>query len=153
MTAGCPLRLICRYPGYRSERSTLRRLAASPLYLGLDARPPTGLPPIADLGARVAQYLARIAGADRESAVRESARAAAKLLGLRTMQDFSPDERVAWMRWAPLVASMQGLSAWSAGEKRALIHVIRAKGGRRESDFVSLFAAHPKLGRALFGSA
>ena len=31
----------------------------------------------------------------------------------------------------------------------ALAEVIRAKGGRRESDFVRLFDAHPKLRRAI----
>jgi hypothetical protein len=28
--------------------------------------------------------------------------------------------------------------------------VVRAKGGRRESEFAALFAAHPRLARALF---
>jgi len=44
---------------------------------------------------------------------------------------------------------MPGLDAWSAAEKLALAAVIRAKGGRRESDFVARFDAHPRLGAAL----
>ena len=72
-------------------------------------------------------------------------------VGLRSLQGFTPDERLAWMRWSPLMVTLQGLQRWSAAEKRALVHVIRAKGGRREGDFVVLFAAHPKLERALFG--
>jgi hypothetical protein len=31
-----------------------------------------------------------------------------------------------------------------------LARVVRAKGGRRESDFLARFDAHPRLGRALF---
>jgi hypothetical protein len=33
-----------------------------------------------------------------------------------------------------------------------MVHVIRAKGARREGDFVALFAAHPKLEQALFST-
>ena len=38
---------------------------------------------------------------------------------------------------------------WSAGEKRALAEVVRAKGGRRESDFVLRFDRHRRLREAL----
>ena len=34
-------------------------------------------------------------------------------------------------------------------DERALVDVIRAKGGRRESDFVARFDAHPRLGAAI----
>jgi len=84
--------------------------------------------------------------------VRECAREAMALLGLRSLQGFTSDEHLAWMRWGPLVVSLPGLSRWSAAEKRAMVHVIRAKGARREGEFVALFAAHPKLESALFGT-
>ena len=106
---------------------------------------------MAEVGARVAQDLAKRAGADRERALQECSTEAMHLLGLRSLQGFTPDERVAWMRWSPLVVTLQGLQRWSAAEKRTLIRVIRAKGGCREGDFVALFAAHPKLERALLG--
>ena len=70
------------------------------------------------------------------------------LLGLRSLEDFTADEHLAWSRWSPLVVTLRGLARWSAAEKRALVHVIRVKGGRREGDF----AAHSKLERALFGA-
>ncbi|OGA19673.1 MAG: hypothetical protein A3H32_05540 [Betaproteobacteria bacterium RIFCSPLOWO2_02_FULL_63_19] len=137
-------------PGHRSDRATLRRLAASHLFFDLDAARPGRLPPLAEIGERVAGDLARRAGADRERAVKECSSEAMHLLGLRSLQGFTPGERLSWVRWAPLVASLPGLSRWSAAEKRALVRIVRAKGGRRESDFVALFAAHPKLERALF---
>jgi len=139
-------------PGHRSERSTLRKLAAWHVYFDLDTTPPAGLPAVAEVGARVARYLAQRAGADRERAVRECIREAMTLLGLRSLQGFTAEERLAWVRWSPLVVTIHGLLRWSAAEKRALVHVIRAKGGRREADFVALFAAHPKLERALFSA-
>jgi hypothetical protein len=46
--------------------------------------------------------------------------------------------------------ALQGLSRWGAADGRALARVVRAKGGRRESDFVRLFDAHPRLTSALF---
>jgi hypothetical protein len=50
---------------------------------------------------------------------------------------------------APLVVGLPGVSSWSRSERRALAGVVRAKGGRRESDFVKRFDAHPRLGRAV----
>ena len=44
---------------------------------------------------------------------------------------------------------LPGVERWSRGEKTALIRVIRAKGGRRESDFVRLFDRHRRLRRAI----
>ena len=139
-------------PGRRSDRATLRKLAVWHVFFDLDTSCPRGLPPVAEVGARIAQDLSRRAGADRERAVRECIREAMTLLGLRSLQGFTQDERLAWMRWGPLVVSLPGLCRWSAAEKRAMVHVIRAKGARREGDFVELFAAHPKLEQALFSA-
>jgi hypothetical protein len=47
------------------------------------------------------------------------------------------------------VAILPGLDGWSAGEKLELAAVIRAKGGRREGDFVARFDAHPRLGASI----
>ena len=68
---------------------------------------------------------------------------------MRSLRGWSPGERLAWERWAPVVALIRGVEGWSAEERRALAGVIRAKGGERESDFVWAFDAHPKLRRAI----
>ena len=139
-------------PEHRSSHATLRKLAASHLVFDLDRSCPAGLPPIAELGLRVAQTLAARGGAGRERALEECSQEAMRLTGLRSMQGYTAEERLAWIRWAPLVVSLPGVSRWSTTEKRSLVRVIRAKGGRRDSDYVALFAAHPKLERALFGT-
>ena len=139
-------------PGHRSDRATLRKLAAWHVFFDLDTSRPLGLAPVGEVGARIAQDLAKRAGADRERALNECSREALVLLGLRSLQGFTSDERLAWMRWGPLVVSLPGLSRWSAAENRAMVHVIRAKGARREGEFVALFAAHPKLEQALFSA-
>lgn len=139
-------------PGHRSERATLRKLAAWHLFFDLDPSRSRGLARVGEVGARVAQDLARRAGADRERALEACSTEAMHRLGLRSFQGFTADERAAWARWSPLLATIHGLERWSAAEKRALVRVIRAKGGRREGDFVALFAAHPKLERSLMGA-
>jgi hypothetical protein len=50
-----------------------------------------------------------------------------------------------------VVFVLPGVWRWSPADRRALAHVIRAKGGRGESEFIARFAAHPKLQQALFG--
>jgi len=136
---------------HRSDRATLRRLAAWHVFFDLDRSRPAGPASEGELGLRVAGVLAARSGADRERGLRECGREAMRLAGLRSLQGFSADERRAWSRWGPLVVSLPGISRWTLAEKRALVHVIRAKGGRRDADCVALFAAHPRLGPALFG--
>jgi hypothetical protein len=65
------------------------------------------------------------------------------------MKDLSPGERLAWRRWAPLVAVLPGLDRWSLKDRKALARVVLAKGGRRESDFVRTFDAHSRLRTAI----
>ena len=139
-------------PEHRSSRATLRQLAASHLFFDLDRSRPADLPQFAQLGLRVAQSLAARGGTDRERALRECSQEAMRLTGLRSLQGYTAEERLAWMRWSPLAVSLPGMPRWSAAEKRSFVRVIRAKGGRRDSDYVALFAAHPKLEQALFGT-
>ena len=64
------------------------------------------------------------------------------------MREWEPAEREAWSRWAPIVLLL-GIDDWSEIERRALVGVVRAKGGRRESEFVARFDAHERLRVAL----
>jgi hypothetical protein len=137
-------------PRHRSSPATLRKLAGWHLFFDAEPARRRGLPPVAALGARVAALLARRSGADRSAALEEASQTLMRLAGLRSLQGFTPGERLAWRRWSPLALALPGVSRWSAAERRALGRVVRAKGGRRESDFAALFDAHPKLARALF---
>jgi hypothetical protein len=97
----------------------------------------------------VAALLARRFGGDRGEAIDDASRA---LMRSRACgrEGFTANERLAWRRWSSFVLALPGLPRWSAADRRAIARVVRAKGGRRESDFAALFAAHPRLARALF---
>jgi len=138
---------MARSRRHRSTIATLRRLAAANLFLDL-GRPRSdvlGLLPLANVGLRVTQLLAERYGARREEAERECSREAARLLGAKPGSGWSAGERLAWRRWAPLVAILPGVGAWAADERRALVEVIRAKGGPFEADYVRRFDCHPRL--------
>ena len=104
---------------------------------------------LAPVSVRLSRYVSERFGADREKAGRECSREAARLLGVRSRRGFTAGERVAWERWSPLVLCLPGVRRWSASSKREFARIIRAKGGRRESDFVRLFDRHRSLGRAI----
>ena len=87
---------------------------------------------------------------DRATALDDASRALMRLTGLRSLRGFTANERLAWRRWSPFLLALPGLSRWSAADRRAVARLVRAKGGRRESDFAALFAAHPRLAQALF---
>lgn len=139
-------------PGHRSSAATLRALAESHLLFDFDRSRTPGLPPLAEVGLRIADGLAARAGGERERVLAECSREAMRLTGLRSLRGFSAGERLAWQRWSPVVVfALPRVEHWSSAERRALARVIRAKGGSDESEFLARFAAHPKLERALFG--
>ncbi len=101
------------------------------------------------MGLALTATLSRRYGTGRVAATPELAREARRALEAGSLAGWSGDERRAFDRWAPLVLALPGLSRWSAEERGALAGVIRAKGGRRESEFVRRFDAHPKLRAAV----
>jgi hypothetical protein len=138
-------------PGHRSGRATLKHLAIGNVYydLGAPRSDVIGQLPFGEIGTHVTAYLARRFGSRRDRAAAVCGREAARMLGVRSLARFTSGEKLAWGRWAPLVLILPGLEKWSRAEKSALAGIIRAKGGRRESDFTSKFDAHGKLRRAL----
>jgi hypothetical protein len=143
------LRRIDRAPGHRSSRATLERLASDHLFF--EFRPgarPVPHPPW-QVGPLVSAQLAARAVGGRRKAAAACTREAAERVGLRSLRGWSTAERRAWSRWSPLLLALPGLTRWSPSQRRALVRVVRAKGGRRDGDFVRLFDAHPRLGRAV----
>jgi len=140
-----------RRPAYRSDMDTLAQLASENVYWhrGRARSDVIGLLPLADVGLAVTEMLTGRFQEPREQAAETLQREAAALLGVRSYRAWSDGERVAWRRWAPLVMTLPGVARWSPDNRAALVRVIRAKGGRRESDFVRAFDRHLPLRRAL----
>ena len=136
---------------HRSSPATLDRLASKHVFLHLrrERHDVLGRLSLGRVSLAISRHVARRFGADREAALRTCSSEAGRLLGLQSLGRFSPGERLAWERWAPLVRILPGVASWSAEEKQALVRIVRAKGGRRESDFVRLFDAHLRLRRAV----
>ena len=142
-----------RQPARRSSIATLRRLARENVYyhMGRPRDDVIGLLDLAEVGLAVTDLLARRFGPDRAAASRACLREARALLGLAggaALRGWTPGERQALQRWAPLVL-LVGAARWSAADRRALVAVIRAKGGARESDYVALFDRHRRLRAAI----
>jgi hypothetical protein len=134
-------------PRQRSSSRTLRELARHPLFFDLGPGRCRGPAPTEAVLARASAWLARRGGgAEAEEAADAAAR---RLTGLDSVASFSPEERLAWRRWAPLIASWPGLARWRPAERRALVDVVRAKGGSPEVEYLLRVAAHPRLSRAL----
>jgi hypothetical protein len=141
-----------RRPAHRSSPATLRRLARENLYFSLlrpEREDVIGRLELPAVGLAVTRFLTENWGEDRARAEEECAKEAAARLGLeadaRAFAGWSAGERAWWRRWAPLVCILPGLEHWSVDEKRAAVAVIRAKGARRESDFVRAFDAHTRM--------
>ncbi len=138
-------------PAHRSSIATLKILASENVYfhLGKERDDAIGILELPNVGLAVTDMLARRFGSDRERGEATLTLEARDLLGLRTVSGWSAGERLAFRRWAPLVTILPEVARWTPAEKRGLAAVIRAKGGRHESDFVRLFDRHRKLRKAI----
>jgi hypothetical protein len=134
-------------PDHRSSPATLRKLADHNLYhsMGRPRRHVIGEVRLGAVGLAVSKLMAERFGADRERGEQECERLAARRFGLASSARWTPGERMAWRRWAPILVLLPGIEAWSRAERRAALDVVRAKGGRRESEFARRFDAHGKL--------
>ena len=140
-----------RNPAHRSSPAALRTLAAENMYwhAGRPRDDVIGILPLERVGLAVTDYLAARFGADRERGEQVCAAEAARLFGARGWRQWPAAERLWWTRWSPLALILPGAERWSAAERASLVAVIRAKGGRRETDFVRRFDGHRRLRAAL----
>jgi len=141
---------VKRNAAHRSSRAMLERLSARNVFFDR-ARPRAdviGEFPLDLVSAAVSRYMAERFGAAREEGVAVCTGEVARVLGVKDVRAWSADERLWFERWAPVLACLD-VSRWTAAERRALAAVIRAKAGRRESDYVRLFDRHRRLRREL----
>lgn len=142
---------MARKPGHRSPRTVLAKLAAHNVYwsLGKLRDDVIGVFPLAQVGLAVTDFLAARFGADRARAEPTCAAEAAELCGVRDWQKWDDGERLAFVRWAPLLLRIPGIARWPAADRSAAAAVARSKGGRRESDYCRALDRHRRLRRGL----
>jgi hypothetical protein len=140
-----------RDPRHRSDIATLRRLARENVFYSMERERDDviGVFPLSKVGLAVTDSVANRFGAERERGELVCAEEMAKSCGARSWKRWPRGEQLAWRRWSPLLAILPGIERWNGRDRAALVRVVRAKGGRRESDFVLAFDAHTKLRQAL----
>jgi hypothetical protein len=124
-----------RHPLYRSNRSALLRLASAHAFWSPGGQGRGVITPTAAIGFALAKH--------------EGRGSAAVLPGLRPGSGWTAGERLWWKRWTPLLSALPGIERWSREDRAGLVRVVRAKGGRRESEYARLFDAHPRLAAAV----
>ncbi len=141
------LAAMVRRPRHRSTIPTLRRLARENLYyaMGPVRDDVMGQLPLRRVGEAVTAAVATRFGSDRRRAGRVLTDEVRALLGLRSLTGWDRSQRRMLRRWAPLIGVLPGVADWPAADRRALAEVVRAKGGRRESDYVRRFDGHRRL--------
>lgn len=145
------VRRMERRPSYRSSLETLKTLASRNLFFEIGERRQDviGVWPANGVGLAVTEGLVSRFGSDRERAVQACADEAADVAWAGNWRRFPDAERQAWERWSALIVLLPGVRHWTPDERRALVEIVRAKGGRRESDFVVRFDQHRRLRTAL----
>jgi hypothetical protein len=138
-------------PAYRSSVPVLKRLAAAEVFVtlpgGLEA--PEQRLRATDVSALVARRVAREFAGDRTRATRESAERVARALGATRRAAWPAAELRAFERLSLVAALIPDLAAWSPAERRALVAVMRAKGGGSEMAYVRRLDGHRRLRRSL----
>jgi hypothetical protein len=130
-------------PGYRSPRATLARLSEAGMIATLAPGRATALD-VRRLGLRAA---AAVAGPHASPA--SLAARMAQALGAGRWRAWPPPERLALERLAPVLALIPDLGTWPPRERRALVEVIRAKGGTGEAGYLRRLRGHRRLRRWL----
>jgi hypothetical protein len=134
---------------YRTPAATLRKLAAAPMVLELDATNIAAWDAfqIRSIGIAVQRQMRLEFGGDPVSMRERATRAVCRILGLtlpvnrhgRALSDFA----------VALYLIRKDLERWSDSEKRAVGEIIKAKSGTTEVRYLRLIRQHSKL-RAAF---
>ncbi|NIM08978.1 MAG: hypothetical protein GTO53_07485 [Planctomycetales bacterium] len=141
-----------RRPRHRSSLAVLKQLASENVYLNLnqDRDDVLGVLELDQVGLKITDLLAGRFGADREQGEKVLSAEAAERLGGADFQDWSAGEKLAWRRWAPLVALLDDVLRWPVNDRKAVVQLIRAKGARQELDYLHRFDGLPRLRQAVW---
>lgn len=129
---------------YRSNLATLRRLASCDMQLALPGARANELFDeqwIETCSMLATKALAATGKQTRTESADKLAGRVARDLGIRSVQQWSASEKLAFRRLAPIVAAANP-SAWPPDEKRSMRKLLRAKGGPLEAGYARLMSQH-----------
>ena len=132
-------------PGYRTPIPALRRFAGSDIELRLEDVPECET---ASLSDAVTGWIRERCDGDRTVAEADAERIVARALGPLHRDRWPEAERHAFRALAPLFAQIPGLGRWPASDRRALVALMRAKGGD-EFRYFERLQRHRRLRAAL----
>ncbi len=133
-------RRIARDSEYRSSRETLERFCQAGMFASVGGRVDRAVRDfeVSRLGPRAAAGRARV-GADRLLT------GVAGWLGAGRWRMWPSPERMAFERLGLVLGLIPELPRWPLRERRALVELIRAKGGRAEAEYLRRLQALPRL--------
>jgi len=136
---------------YRTPISVLKKLAACDMHLTLPGTRKAEFfeePWIELCSLLSTQQLALTGQASRRKAQDILAHRLASDLGITAMNSWTGEERKWFLRLAPLVCAASPES-WPVRDRKAMITLMRSKGGRLERNFVRRFGRHERFFNAL----
>jgi len=142
---------IRRKSGYRCDLRTLAKLASCDMHLTLPAARQSELFDEAWLSTSsglATRVLGCAGGRSRRAAANRVARQLAEDMGIRSLQNWSQEERQGLLALAPFLVAVDP-SDWSGEQKRDIRHLLRAKGGKRELQYAKLITKNDVFLQAL----
>jgi hypothetical protein len=135
---------------YRVPVATLRQLAVCDLRLDLTDRVDRLFDEswLAQIGQGITTALAREPAANRAAALTGMARRIAGVLNVDRTR-WSQRESAGFKQFAPILAQIDDLAAWSSADRAALAELCRARWAVTERDFIARARAHDRLRKAL----
>jgi hypothetical protein len=135
---------------YRTPARTLKRLAAGHVFYELPGSEVGAWDRFStrNIGLRVNRRMAGDFGGDALLMRERSRRALERMLDIST-SSWTPLEKAAFENFAPLLADVPGLRAWTREEKEDLVRIIRAKAKPDEMLYLHLTQRHGRLRKAL----
>ncbi|MFY9881794.1 MAG: hypothetical protein WAK39_20710, partial [Pseudolabrys sp.] len=142
---------VTKRASYRSSPSTLRELALSPMVLQLYDQPRFPYGGVGLVGLHASHRLSERGGGLRSEGLASTSEEAAALLGGKrdAREGLRGHERDAFTEWSAIVVSLPGVSHWSPAQRRGLLDVIKARGGRTERAYVKALQNAPWVVDAL----
>lgn len=142
---------VTRRASYRSSPSTLRELALSPMVLQLYDQPRFPYGGVGPVGLHASHRLSERGGGLRSEGLASTSEEAAALLGNKrdAREGLRGHELDAFTEWSAIVVSLPGVSHWSPTQRRGLLGVIKARGGRTERAYIEALQHAPWVVDAL----